>query len=244
MSVEEAVLRVALRNDFHEVVKLLHNSLTEHMHLEYAFFVIKHIISRRFIDKYDLVRHLIARIRTYQLPSNGYELELIKLQYSIAFVVSSLILMSDIIGLRSGGALQSEQLTIKIRKLLADSGKYYEVDRLAQESRIALMSILMKQKRVNRLRREFYGKAERISEQIEAGFDRIRVDIIPPERELPIDRRLRCSVAAIALYNEIVERDGFSEPTLLKFLNAFSNTPQMNLNFFESSSHDLFSPSN
>lgn len=88
MSVEEAVLYVALRNDFREVVKLLHGSLNEHMHLEYAFFVMKQVVSRRFLDKYELVRHLINRIRSYQLPSSGYELELLKLQYSIAFVVS------------------------------------------------------------------------------------------------------------------------------------------------------------
>lgn len=105
------------------------------------------------------------------------------------------------------------------------------------------MSILMKQKRVNRLRREFYGKAERISEQIELRLDRIRADIVPAQRELPVDCRMRSAVAASALYNEIIERDGFSERALLKFLNTFSTTPPMSLNFFESSSHDLFSSS-
>lgn len=33
--------------------------------------------------------------------------------------------MSDIIGLSDGNALQTREITSKIRKLLADSGKYY-----------------------------------------------------------------------------------------------------------------------
>ncbi|KHN89084.1 hypothetical protein Tcan_15393 [Toxocara canis] len=239
MSVEEAVLNIALRNDFCEVVKVLHHSLSEHIHLEYAFFVMKQIVKRRFLDRYDLVRQLLSKIRSYQLPSNEQELELLRLQYSIAFIV----LMGDIIGLGYGGALQTKEVASKIRKLLADSGKFYEVDRLAQESRIALMSVLMKQRRINRLRREFYGKAERISEQIETRLDRIRAKIVPTQRELPLDHRTRSAVATNALYNEIVERDGFNEQALLHFLNAFSKTPQTSVSFFESSSHDFFSPS-
>uniref|UniRef100_A0A915ACT9 Uncharacterized protein n=1 Tax=Parascaris univalens TaxID=6257 RepID=A0A915ACT9_PARUN len=118
MSVEEAVLHVALRNDFREVVKLLYGFLNERMHLAYAFFVMKQVVSRRFLDKYDLVHLLINRIRSCQLPSSGYELELLRLQYAIAF----LILMSDIIGLSDGNTLPTGEITSKIRKLLADSG--------------------------------------------------------------------------------------------------------------------------
>lgn len=236
-TIEEAVLHVALRHDLREMVKRLHDFLGESLHLEYAFFVMKQILSRRFLDKYALVVDLAARMGQFSFPSTSHQADLLKIQRSAAFIV----LMSDIAGFSTSNALSSKEITLKIKRLLPNSGIYPRLDALAKESRIALMSVMMKQKRIKRLRAEFYSKAERISRQIETRLDRLRTQLLPVPDGLPIDSQRLKAEPAKSLYSEIVRTEGITDRSLLKFFQVISDSPQMSINFFDSGSCEIFS---
>lgn len=235
---EEAVLRVALRNNLIEVVKRLHDYLSEPMHLEYAFYVIKQVLRLRAVQQYSLISDLLQKLCETDLPSTSQQLQLLRIQRSAAFIV----LMGDVAGINQTSQLplSTKEVLRKMKHLLPHTNKYSRLDETSRESRIALMLTMMKQKRILRLRRDFHSKAERLSEKMEKCLDKVRAEMLVPLNGLPLENYFASAEAAKNLYMEIVKKEGVSDRSLLKFLRIIEDSPQMSFSFFDSGSCEVF----
>lgn len=71
MEFHELILRYTLRHNYVKVARLLASSLSVEMHLEFAFFIMKYIISHRQYSNYSIVRDLAKQLTMYEHPSTS-----------------------------------------------------------------------------------------------------------------------------------------------------------------------------
>lgn len=98
---------------------------------------------------------------------------------------------------------------------------------------------MMKHRRILRLRREFTGKADRISKRMDKCLDQVRTEILPPLDGLPLENYFGGAEAAKNLFTEIVKREGISDKSVSKFLRIIEDSPELSFNFFDSGSCEV-----
>lgn len=95
MDFHELIIRHALRYNYIKVIRLLlSSSFTTEMHLEFAFFIMKHIISHRKYINYSIVRELAKQLTTYKLPSTSQECIVHRIERAVAYIVGELFKFS------------------------------------------------------------------------------------------------------------------------------------------------------
>lgn len=90
MDFHELITRHALRYNYVRVARLLVSSLTNEMHLEFAFFIMKYIISHRKYSNYSIVRELAKQLTMHELPSTSRECSVHRIERATAYIVRKL----------------------------------------------------------------------------------------------------------------------------------------------------------
>ncbi|CAG9538976.1 unnamed protein product [Cercopithifilaria johnstoni] len=236
MDFHELIVRYALRYNYVKVARLLVSSLTNEMHLEFAFFIMKYIVSNRKYTNYSIVRELAKQLTMHKLPSTSRECNAHRIERAAAYIV----LMKDLIATKDNPRRRARIIST-IKELLPSTGKFKELDAEIKKSRVGLLAITMKEHRISWLQREFNKRAEKISTQIDKYLDILRTDLLlPPLEGFTLERWVQSSVPEQAALADIVTSNGLCEESLLQYFELIQNTPSLSVDFFHGCSSDLF----
>ncbi|EFO24580.1 hypothetical protein LOAG_03902 [Loa loa] len=235
MDFHESIVRHALRHNYVKVARLLVSSLTNEMHLEFAFFIMKYIISHRKYTNYSIVRELARQLTTYKLPSTSQECNAHRIERAVAYIV----LMNDLIATK-GNPRKRASFISTINEFLPSTGKFKELDAEIKKSRIGLLAVTMKEQRISRLQREFDKRAEEISVQIDEHLDILRTDLLPPLDVFALERWAQSGIPEQVALADIIASNGLCEESLLQYFKLIQDTPDLSVDFFHACSNDLF----
>ncbi|KAL3998843.1 hypothetical protein ACH3XW_16690 [Acanthocheilonema viteae] len=235
MEFHELIIRHALRYNYVKVVRLLVSSLTDEMHLEFAFFIMKYIISHRKYTNYSIVRELAKQLTMYKLPSTNRECNAYQIERAAAYIV----LMKDLIATK-GNPRRRASFISTIKEFLPNTEKFKELDAEIRKSRVGLLAVTMKEHRISWLQREFHKRAEKISAQIDKYLDILRTDLLPPLEEFPLERWAQSSIPEQVALADIITSNGLCEESLLQYFELIQDTPSLSVDFFHGCSSDLF----
>ncbi|KAK6106999.1 hypothetical protein QQG55_26475 [Brugia pahangi] len=235
MDFHELIIRYALRYNYVKVARLLISSLSNEMHLEFAFFIMKHIISHRKYANYSIVRELIKQLTTFKLPSINQECNACRIERAVAYI----ILMNDLIATK-GNSRRRASFISTIKDFLPNTGKFEELDAEIKKSRVGLLAVTMKEHRIKWLQGEFNRRAEKISAQIDKHLDILRTDLLPPLEEFALERWAQSDIPERVALADIILSNGLNEESLLQYFKVIQDTPSLSIDFFHASSNDLF----
>lgn len=116
---------------------------------------------------------------------------------------------------------------------------FQELDAEIRKSRVGLLAITMKEHRISRLQREFDKRAEKISAQIDKCLNTLRITLLPPLEEFPLERWIQSGVPEQVALADIITSNGLREESLLQYFELIQDTPSLSVDFFYGCSSDL-----
>uniref|UniRef100_A0A0R3RFP7 Uncharacterized protein n=1 Tax=Elaeophora elaphi TaxID=1147741 RepID=A0A0R3RFP7_9BILA len=235
MDFHELIVRHTLRSNYVKVARLLISSLSSEMHLEFAFFIMKYIISHRRYTNYSIVRELAKQLTTHKLPSTSQECNAHRIERAAAYIV----LMRDLIATK-GNPRRRASFISTIKEFLPTTGKFKGLDDEIKKSRMGLLAVSMKEHRISALQCGFNKRAEKMSAQIDKHLDILRTDLLPPLEGFPLERWTQSGIPEQVALADIIVSNGPCEESLLQYFELIQNTPSLSVDFFPACSNDLF----
>lgn len=87
MAMAKLAVRYALRLNYKEAVAEMVSKLDDDLHLEFAFYVMKNIVSERNYEQFSILREFAMSMQEYTMPSYSQACTMLRIERAAAYVV-------------------------------------------------------------------------------------------------------------------------------------------------------------